>query len=150
MGRVFLNRTMKKIYIAGKVTGEPIAECTMKFGSAQVQIRDLGFIAVNPLEVVNDFKTPWRPAMQKCITALMDCDAIFFCHDWKDSPGAQLEAKIAEGFQMPFFHSIQELRKFPITAEKEKTVECEHRNQTQHWSDVFGHYKSCLDCGRDL
>lgn len=64
----------KKIYIAGKVTGEPLAECTMKFGEAQKHIEALGFMAVNPLEVVNDFHTTWENAMKKCIKALMDCD----------------------------------------------------------------------------
>lgn len=28
--------------------------------------------------------------------------------------------------------------------------ECQHQNRTQHFSDVFGYYKSCLDCGKDL
>lgn len=27
---------------------------------------------------------------------------------------------------------------------------CEHKNKTQHFSDVFGRYESCLDCGKDL
>ena len=46
---------MKKIYIAGKVSGEPIADCTLKFGTAQKEIETLGFEAVNPIAVVNDW-----------------------------------------------------------------------------------------------
>lgn len=110
---------VKKIYIAGKVSGEGIAECTFKFGTAQAQIKELGYVVINPLEVVNDWHMPWRSAMQKCISALMDCDAIFFCHDWMDSPGAQLEARIAESFQMQMFHSIGELKKIKFNTKPE-------------------------------
>jgi hypothetical protein len=28
--------------------------------------------------------------------------------------------------------------------------ECEHKNKTQHFSDVFGHYFTCKDCLKDL
>lgn len=86
----------KKIYIAGKVTGEPIAQCTMKFGTAQVAIEKLGHIAVNPLAVVGDWKAPWDVAMRRCIKALMDCDMIFMLEDSKDSPGAKLEYELAQ------------------------------------------------------
>lgn len=27
---------------------------------------------------------------------------------------------------------------------------CRHQNLTQNFSDVFGYYKSCKDCGKDL
>lgn len=27
---------------------------------------------------------------------------------------------------------------------------CQHINQTQHFSDVFGYYTTCIDCGTDL
>ena len=103
-----------KIYIAGKVTGETIEGCTLKFRSAQLRLEFRGFIAVNPIEVVNDWQTPWRPAMQKCIAALMDCDAILLLPDWQDSQGAKLEAKIAEAFQLHIFHSIEELQALNI------------------------------------
>jgi hypothetical protein len=44
----------KKIYIVGKVSGEPLAECTMKFATAQKEIESQGLIAINPLAVVGD------------------------------------------------------------------------------------------------
>ena len=94
----------KKIYIAGKVTGEPIAECTMKFGVAQKTIEALGFTAVNPLEVVNDFKATWENAMKKCIKALMDCDAVYMLPDCANSPGAKLETRLASEFNMPLLN----------------------------------------------
>lgn len=98
-----------KVYIAGKVTGESIPECTMKFNEAQLLLQELGYIAINPLQVVNDWATPWKPAMQKCIKSLMQCDTVLFLPDWKDSQGAKLEMHIAEAFQMNIVHSIEEL-----------------------------------------
>ncbi len=85
----------KKIYIAGKVTGEPISECTMKFGAAQVDLERLGHTAVNPLAVVGDWKCPWDLAMRKCIRALMDCEMIFMLEDYKNSKGAMVEYELA-------------------------------------------------------
>jgi hypothetical protein len=94
----------KKIYIAGKVTGEPIAECTIKFGTAQKQIEALGFEAINPLELVGDFRTPWDAAMRICIKALMDCDAVVLLPDWANSKGAMFEHEIAQTLEMPIFN----------------------------------------------
>lgn len=87
---------MKKIYIAGKVTGEPIAECTMKFGQAQKELETWGFEGVNPLAVVGDFKSSWDAAMKKCIKALVDCDGMVILPDWQESPGAKIERQLAE------------------------------------------------------
>ena len=38
----------------------------------------------------------------------------------------------------------------PLVKNKHSGNKCEHRNRTQHFSDVFGVYESCLDCGKDL
>lgn len=88
--------TKKKIYIAGKVTGEPIAECTKKFRLAQKEIESMGFDGINPFEVVMDFKATWQAAMKKCIKALVDCDAMVILPCWQDSKGAKIERKLAE------------------------------------------------------
>lgn len=97
----------KKIYIAGKVTGEPIAECTMKFGAAQKQIEALGFEAVNPLEVVGDFKAPWDLAMKKCIEALIYCDGVLLLQDCLESKGAMIERGLAQSMGIPTFYDIK-------------------------------------------
>lgn len=96
----------KKIYIAGKVTGEDLAACTMKFGTAQKEIEALGFEAVNPLEVVGDWKATWKDAMRKCIKALMDCDAILLLPCYQISPGAQVERKIGYEIDIPRYTHI--------------------------------------------
>ena len=94
---------MKKIYIAGKVTGEPISECIIKFGQAQKELEALGFEVVNPLAVVGNFQSSWESAMKKCIKALVDCDGMVILPDWEDSPGAKIERQLAWDLNITIF-----------------------------------------------
>lgn len=98
---------MKKIYIAGKVSGEQLAECTMKFGTAQKKLEQNGFIAVNPLAVVGDWKTDWQPAMKLCIKALMDCDGVLLLPDYLESRGATIERNLAKDLDIPVSYEIE-------------------------------------------
>ena len=102
----------KKIYIAGKVTGEPIAECTMKFGEAQNKIEALGFTAVNPLEIVGTFNISWQDAMRKCIKSLMDCDAVLLLPDAFKSKGAITEMQLAIRLDIKITHYLRELEEW--------------------------------------
>lgn len=99
-----------KIYITGKVTGEPLAQCTMKFGTAQKQLEELGHEAINPLSVVNDWHTPWPEAMRLCITALMQADAMFLLPCHKNSKGAACELQLATELGMYIYTNINELK----------------------------------------
>ena len=98
-----------KIYIAGKVTGEDLAKCTMKFGIAQMELEKAGFEAINPLEVVGDWKATWEAAMKKCIKALVDCDAVYFLPDARQSPGAMYELEIANKLNIPTAETLETL-----------------------------------------
>ncbi len=89
-----------KIYIAGKVSGEDMAACTMKFGQAQKEIEKQGFEALNPLEIVGTWHVTWEAAMRKCITAMMDADAVLFLPCWTESKGAIIENRIAADLNM--------------------------------------------------
>jgi len=91
---------MKRVYIAGKVTGLPFTGVVKKFAQAQSEIEDLGFIAVNPITVVNDSGCDWNKAMKLCINALLECDAIIMLPCWRESKGALLEMNIAINFGM--------------------------------------------------
>lgn len=94
---------MKKIYIAGKVTGLPKEEVVEKFAAMQKKIESLGFEAVNPIEIVKDFNTPWNQAMRLCIAALTLCDAIVLLPDWMNSNGAKIEWDISKQLKIPDF-----------------------------------------------
>lgn len=90
-----------KIYIAGKVTGEDQQECITKFAAAKDLLEVMGFEAVNPLEVVGDWKASWPEAMKKCIKALMDCDGIYMLEDWRFSKGATFEYQLSVKLHIP-------------------------------------------------
>jgi hypothetical protein len=102
--------TKPRIYIAGKVTGTPIEETTNKFKSWKQAIESMGFEAVNPLEVVNNWNTPWEQAMRMCVAALVGCDAVFLLPDWMDSRGALIEQRIAQEMGIPTFEGDKQLK----------------------------------------
>lgn len=97
----------KRIYIAGKVTGLPIHEVTMKFGTAQKQIEEMGFIALNPLELVNDWKATWQNAMKICISKLATADAVVLLDNWEQSKGAKIEKQLADDLDIPTFNNTK-------------------------------------------
>lgn len=99
---------MKKIYIAGKVTGLPQAEVVAKFEEAQLNFEKLGFEVVNPVEVVGTFDTTWQDAMRLCIKAMMNCNEMVLLPCWTHSKGALVERTLAEslGMNITFYDSI--------------------------------------------
>ena len=99
--------SIKKIYIAGKVTGLPFQEVQEKFATAQATIEKLGFEAVNPILVVNNPDENWHIAMEKCLVALSQCDAIYMLPDFKDSPGADIEHKKAYALGLDVYYSLE-------------------------------------------
>lgn len=87
---------MKRVYIAGKITGLPQEFVQKKFKEAQETLTKLGFIVYNPVNLVNDFSTPWNIAMKICISTLIDCDAMVLLPCWQNSKGAKIERQLAE------------------------------------------------------
>lgn len=102
----------KTIYIAGKVTGEDLAKCTMKFGEAQVKIEALGYEVINPLQLISDIHTPWQLAMRMCISKLMTCHAVYVLEDAKRSRGAKIEMELARGIEIPLLVNFKEFEKW--------------------------------------
>jgi len=98
---------IKKIYIAGKVTGLPEKEVKEKFATAQKAIEAQGFEVINPIEVVNNPNEDWHIAMEKCLVALAQCDAIYMLPCYKDSPGADIEHKKAHALGLDVYYSFQ-------------------------------------------
>lgn len=90
-----------KIYIAGKVSGLDHYDVVRKFAAAEKEIREAGYIPVNPIEEVDNPQEEWQPAMKKCIAAMMQCDAVYFLRDYTDSKGALIEYHLARDIDMP-------------------------------------------------
>ena len=99
---------MKRIYIAGKISGEKEEDYALKFNKAQKSIEKHGYFAVNPVSLVQNHlliyypfskltsKEIWTIAMQVCIKELVDCDCILLLDDWQESKGAMIEQKLAQ------------------------------------------------------
>ena len=80
----------KKVYIAGKISGLPIAEYTAKFSKAVSHLETLGYEAVNPVEHCN-VDMEWADCVIKCLQLLRECEGIYLLGDWQDSHGAVIE-----------------------------------------------------------
>ena len=101
-----------KIYIAGKVTGELLHECQQKFGKMQKELERRGFEVINPMNVVTDPHTPWQIAMDMCLKALADCEAIYMLPCSPDSPGAKIELDFAIQNNYTIYHELENVEEY--------------------------------------
>lgn len=90
---------MKRVYIAGPMTGLPQLNFPAFHATAQ-KWRGLGYEVVNPAELCPDPAASWHDCMRKDIAALVTCDAIVLLPGWANSKGATLEHHIADRLGM--------------------------------------------------
>jgi hypothetical protein len=101
---------MKKIYIAGKVTGIPHEERFQKFFKAEKQLLDAGFFGINPLKLVKNPDEKWHIAMKICIKALMGVDGVLLLPCASASKGARIERILASWVKIPIYTDIIHLK----------------------------------------
>ena len=88
---------MKKIYIAGKITGDK--NYYKKFLSEEDRLYDLGYEPVNPAAIIEP-NIIWPEAMKITIRKMLLCDGVSLLPDWKKSRGAKIEARLARELGM--------------------------------------------------
>lgn len=76
-----------KVYIAGKITGDPGYQD--KFSGAEARLHQLGYIVLNPAELPEGMAT--GDYMRICFAMIDAADVVVFLPDAKDSAGARLE-----------------------------------------------------------
>ena len=76
-----------KIYIAGKITGDP--DYRAKFADAQRQIEAQGHIALNPATLPEGMEP--KDYMRICFAMIDVADRVLFLRDWFLSTGAKIE-----------------------------------------------------------
>lgn len=89
---------MKKVYIAGKVTGLPEAEVKAKFKRKEEELTKAGYIVYNPVEqvwILGAQDWPWDRIMRGCIQQMVECDEVHLLPCWQQSRGAMLERDVA-------------------------------------------------------
>lgn len=84
-----------RVYIAGKVSGEPIGETFVKFNKAEYRLRKRGMEVVNPMRLCSS-SWSWEQCMRVCLAQLVQCDAIYLLSDWAESRGAITEYYVAQ------------------------------------------------------
>ena len=80
-----------KIYIAGKITGDP--DYRAKFADAQRQIEAQGHIVLNPAMLPEGMEP--KDYMRICFAMIDTADAIYLLKDWCSSFGASIERSYA-------------------------------------------------------
>jgi hypothetical protein len=102
----------QKIYISGKIGNLPDGN-RPKFEEAEKFLRAQGYIPINPhnLHPANTQHYTCADFMREDIVALMDCQVIAVLDDWKTSPGAMVEVKLALtlGMKLICAHTLQVL-----------------------------------------
>ncbi len=80
-----------KIYIAGKITGEP--NYKEKFDIAAMNLEAQGHIVLNPAELPEGMRA--ADYMRICFAMIDTADAVYLLEDWEYSSGASVEKDYA-------------------------------------------------------
>lgn len=94
-------RTERRIYIAGPMTGLPDLNFPA-FEAAAAILRAEGWHVENPSDHGVIFGMKWQDHLRYDIGRLATCAAIYLLPGWSRSKGARLEARIACALGMEF------------------------------------------------
>lgn len=96
-----------KIYIAGKITGDP--DYKKKFALAEGELLRKGHMAISPARIPENPKWSWADYMAKSRELQNIADATLFLPDWKESKGAKEEHIHALACAQKTFYSIDDI-----------------------------------------
>lgn len=77
----------KKIYIAGKITGDK--DYKSKFNRFEMKLKKKGYIVLNPAWMPEGMSP--KDYMRICFAMIDTADTVLFLKDYKESKGARLE-----------------------------------------------------------
>lgn len=86
---------MKRVYIAGPMTGLPEFNYPA-FNAAAAELRAAGYHVENPAENPEPASGTWAAYMRMAIAQLVTCDAIYLLPGWAKSRGAKVEVELAQ------------------------------------------------------
>lgn len=85
---------MKRVYIAGPMTGLPNLNYPAFNGEA-TRLRQLGFEVENPAENADPPCGTWQGWMRLALRQLVTCDIVALLPGWETSRGACIEQRLA-------------------------------------------------------
>ncbi|WP_147615883.1 DUF4406 domain-containing protein [Treponema pectinovorum] len=106
-----------KIYIAGKISGNPCYKDD--FNLAEKELTALGHSVMNPAWLKAGREFSWKDYMTASRGMQEVCDAVFFIEGWQTSKGAQKEFVFAVESEQKIFFNIHEV---PQCTPNEKTA----------------------------
>lgn len=91
-----------KVYIAGPITGIPNNN-RRAFDAAVKHLREGGRDPVSPAELEEKIGAghPWQVYMNRALSLMLDCEAVFVLPGWQRSRGASLEVYVATQIALP-------------------------------------------------
>lgn len=95
---------MKKIYISGKITGDPLFK--KKFANAAALITAAGYTPINPAAVELEDGATWADYMRQDIKLLCDCDGVYMLENWQESKGAKIEHQLAQDLGIKIYYEM--------------------------------------------
>ena len=110
---------MKKIYIAGRVTGYP--EYREHFKRVEDKLIAEGHICMNPSLLGEGF--PWEIYMPICYEMINACDTIYLLSNWQDSRGAKLEYEYAKEHGLEVMFEEEALSMPELSDKKQNKVD---------------------------
>lgn len=87
---------MKRIYVAGPMTGHPELNFPA-FHAVAAALRAQGHHVENPAEINADPDAEWLACMRMDIARLVLCDGVHMLPGWEKSRGARVEHGLAVG-----------------------------------------------------
>lgn len=86
-----------KIYIAGRITGDP--QYKEKFGRVEAYYRNQDYTVLNPACLPEGMTS--ADYMRVCFSMIDSADAVAFIPGWETSPGATLEREYCKYIKKP-------------------------------------------------
>ena len=92
---------MKRLFISLPITSRPEKSMEERIAEAKKEallmanvFRKEGYEPITPFDVTTDGMSEAQ-CIGACITALLECDCVFFCLGWKNSRGCRIEKYVS-------------------------------------------------------
>lgn len=131
----------KKLYISLPISGRDLEVVKQRANYIKESVIADDYEGVTPFDICPDSTLPYSELMGRDIAGLMECDAVLFDFDWRESKGCRIEMAVARNCNIPVYKLADErvvedadTRLFTITLNKRQlellseASDCHSRN----------------------